>query len=109
MDIKRNGSNAEIYDELGSGVNDLRPTLRSDIDRECDTDNYQDNNDSDEINEYIHDGTVAADYEELMIFVEDRIKDGEPQREDDIHLVIGSEKLNGTLSIRCLAGDLVGR
>ena len=109
MDIKRKGPNAEIYDELGSGVNDLRPALRSDIDRECDTDNYQDKNDSDEIDEYIHDGTVAANYKELMIFVEDRIKDGEPQRKDDIHLVIGSEKLNRAFSIGCLAGDLVGR
>lgn len=109
MDIKRNGTNIEICVELGSGINDLRPTLRSDVDRKSDTDNYKDENDSDEIDEYIDDGTVAADYEELMIFVKDRVEDGEPQREYDIHLVIGSEKLNGAFSIGCLAGDLVGR
>ena len=94
---------------MGSGINDLRPTLRSDVDRKSDTDNYKDENDSDKIDEHIDNGTVAADYEELMIFVEDRVEDGEPQREYDIHLVIGSEKLNGAFSIGCLAGDLVGR
>ena len=94
---------------MGSGVNDLRPTLRPDVDRECDTDNYQDKNDSDEIDEYIDDGTVASDYEELMIFIEDCIKDCEPQREDYIHLVIRSQELNRAFSIGGLAGDLVGR
>ena len=61
-----------------SGVYDLWLTLRLQIDRERNTDNYQDNDDSDKIDKNIFDRTVAAVNEQLMIFVKDRIKDRKP-------------------------------
>ena len=61
-----------------SGVYDLWLTLRLQIDRERNTDNDKDNDDSDKIDKNIFDRTVAAVNEQLMIFVEDRVKDRKP-------------------------------
>ena len=73
-----------------SGVNDFGLALCLHVDRKDDSYDDKDNNDTDEIDEDIQNGTVTAVNEELVILVKDRIDDREPQREYDVHLIVGS-------------------
>ena len=84
---------------MRSGIDYFSSSLCLKVDRENDSDEYQYENDSDKVDQNIKDRAVASDNEKLMIFIDDRIDDRKPKRENYIHLIVRSHKLDRALGI----------
>ena len=67
-----------VFSDLKSCVNDFCSSFCLEIDREYNSDDYQNNYDADHIDHNIKDRTVAARNKQLMIFIKDRIKNCKP-------------------------------
>ena len=70
-------------------VTDLVLASHLQRDRENDPDEEQHDDNADYIFAKIDDAASVTFYEELMILIKDSVKDRKPEREYDVHLVIG--------------------